>query len=218
MKHLLFTIAASREPHGAPQRRAARRPSPWRAPCSGARKPARSICPTATTAAKRPYPVLYLLHGASGCHTDWLELGNARQILDEAIAEGRAVPMVVVMPDASGDGEYRMGPHMGYFDQPGWPYERFFFEELLPAVERHYRIAGDKSDRAIAGLSMGGGGATVYAQHHPELFAAACPISALLTIDDGPRFEYRGVHIDVSRHFFGTDYIKNSSTCYRHTR
>lgn len=134
---------------------------------------------------ERSYPVLYLLHGASGCHTDWLVLGNARQILDEAIAEGRAVPMVVVMPDASGDGEYRMGPHMGYFDQSEWPYEQFFFEELLPAAEQRYRIAGDKANRAIAGLSMGGGGATVYAQHHPELFAAACPISALMTIDDG---------------------------------
>lgn len=103
-----------------------------------------------------------------------------RQIADETIAAGTALPMIVVMPDASGTGENYTGDRMGYFDVPGWPYERFFFEEFVPAVERRYRICGDKARRAISGLSMGGGGTAVYALRHPELFGSACPMSGLL--------------------------------------
>ena len=130
----------------------------------------------------RRYPVLYLLHGASDTHTAWSEptKGQMQQIVDEAIAEGRSARMVVVMPDASGEDENHTGRHMGYYNVPDWPYERFFFEELMPAVERRYRILSDKGHRAIAGLSMGGGGTATYAQHHPELFGSACPLSAAL--------------------------------------
>lgn len=126
------------------------------------------------------YPVLYLLHGASDEHDAWIKKGSMQPIADATIAEGRAVPMIIVMPDASGEGENHVGAHMGYFDVPGWPYERFFFEELIPAIESRYRIAGDRRNRAIAGLSMGGGGTTVYAQRHPDYFSAACPLSALM--------------------------------------
>lgn len=130
----------------------------------------------------RHYPVLYLLHGASDTHTAWLQRGNLQQIADEAIAGGTALPMVIVMPDASGEDENHTGLHMGYFDVPGWNYEQFFFQEFMPAVERHYRIDGKKSRRAVAGLSMGGGGTMTYAQHHPELFGSACPLSAWIAI------------------------------------
>ena len=133
------------------------------------------------------YPVLYLLHGASGCHTDWTVKGNMRQIADEAIASGAARKMIIVMPDASGEGPNYTGRHMGYFNVPGWEYERFFFEEFLPAVEGRYRIVADKQHRAISGLSMGGGGTAVYALHHPELFGSACPMSGLLDVFPGPR-------------------------------
>lgn len=126
------------------------------------------------------YPVLYLLHGASGYHGDWAEKGNMARITDEAIAAGMALPMIVVMPDASGTGPNYTGEHMGYFNVPGWDYERFFFEEFMPAVEKNYRIRGDKRHRAISGLSMGGGGTAVYALRHPELFSSACPMSGLL--------------------------------------
>lgn len=133
------------------------------------------------------YPVLYLLHGAYGCHTDWSKKGDMRLIADEAIASGTTRPMIVVMPDAAGEGANHGGKNMGYFDVPGWPYEQFFFEEFLPAVEKHYRIAADKGHRAIAGLSMGGGGSAVYALRHPELFGSACPISGLLDGFPNPR-------------------------------
>ena len=133
------------------------------------------------------YPVLYLLHGAGGCHKDWTEKGYMRRITDEAIAAGMARPMIVVMPDASGEGENYAGLHMGYFDVPGWNYEQFFFQEFLPSVEAKYRITADKQHRAISGLSMGGGGSAVYALRHPELFGSACPMSGLLDAFPGPR-------------------------------
>lgn len=133
------------------------------------------------------YPVLYLLHGASGCHTDWVRKGDLQRIADDAVAQGMAVPMVIVMPDAAGEGEHYTGRHMGYFDVPGWSYEQFFFREFMPAVEQRYRIRGDRAHRAIAGLSMGGGGTAVYALRHPELFGAACPLSGLLDAFPGPR-------------------------------
>lgn len=129
------------------------------------------------------YPVLYLLHGATGGHTNWLTTGNARQIADEAIAEGMALPMIIVMPDASGDGKTGAEAHEGYFDLPGWEYARFFIEEFMPAVEKQYRIRADKRHRAIAGLSMGGCGTLYYAQNHPELFGSACPLSALIYVE-----------------------------------
>jgi S-formylglutathione hydrolase FrmB len=68
-----------------------------------------------------------------------------------------------------------------------WPYEDFFFQEFIPYIEKTYRIKADKKYRAIAGNSMGGGGAFTYALHHPELFVAACPLSAgtgPLTLED----------------------------------
>ncbi|WP_122120508.1 alpha/beta hydrolase [Alistipes megaguti] len=135
----------------------------------------------------RSYPILYLLHGASDTHTAWTEKGNMRQIADEAFAAGLAHPMVIVMPDASGEGENHTGLHMGYFDVPGWPYERFFFEEFMPQIESRYRILADKQHRAIAGLSMGGGGTAAYALRHPELFGSACSMSGLLDLFPSPR-------------------------------
>lgn len=146
----------------------------------GAEKSCTVYLPAGYDQSQESYPVLYLLHGASGCHTDWTKKGTMRLITDEAIASGTTRPMVVVMPDAAGEGKNFTGPHMGYFNVPGWNYEQFFFEEFMPAVEKRYRIRSDKSHRAIAGLSMGGGGTAVYALRHPELFSSACPMSGLL--------------------------------------
>ncbi len=121
----------------------------------------------------RSYPVLYLLHGAGDDQTGWVQFGEILHIADKAIREGRATPMIVVMPDANTG-------QRGYFNDPlgEWRYEDFFFEELMPHVESSYRIRGEKRYRAVAGLSMGGGGTFMYALHHPELFSSACPLSA----------------------------------------
>jgi enterochelin esterase-like enzyme len=129
---------------------------------------------------EKSYPVLYLLHGASGNQYSWQGAGIMQQLTDEQIAAGLALPMIVVMPDARGEGENFNGKNMGYFNQPDWPYEDHFFGEFIPHIEKTYRIAGDKKHRAVAGLSMGGGGTVGYAQKHPEMFSSACPMSGAL--------------------------------------
>ena len=137
---------------------------------------------------KRSYPVLYLLHGATDNHTGWVQFGEVLHITDKAIREGKATPMIIVMPDADTG-------QMGYFNVGDWKYEDFFFEEFMPHVEKKYRIKGEKRYRAVAGLSMGGGGSFMYALHHPELFSSACPLSAYvgpLTIEDLKRRIARG--------------------------
>ena len=122
---------------------------------------------------ERSYPVLYLLHGSGDDQTGWVQFGEILYIADKAIREGRATPMIVVMPDADSG-------RRGYSNTPDgeWRYEDFFFEELMPHVEQKFRIKGEKRYRAISGLSMGGGGTFYYALHRPDLFSSACPLSA----------------------------------------
>lgn len=120
---------------------------------------------------QRSYPVLYLLHGAGDDQTGWVQFGEVLRITDNAINNGTATPMIIVMPDANTG-------KRGYYNVGDWRYEDFFFEELMPHVEKKYRIKGKKIYRAVAGLSMGGGGSFMYALHHPELFSSACPLSA----------------------------------------
>ncbi|OOQ60192.1 alpha/beta hydrolase [Mucilaginibacter pedocola] len=130
----------------------------------------------------RSYPILYLLHGAGDDQTGWVQFGEIQNIADKAIRDGVATPMIVVMPDAN------TGRRGYYNDIKGdWNYEDFFFNELMPYVEKKYHVKAEKRFRAIAGLSMGGGGSFVYALHHPELFSSACPLSAatgFLTLED----------------------------------
>ncbi|MTB52479.1 alpha/beta hydrolase-fold protein [Lewinella sp. W8] len=121
----------------------------------------------------RSYPVLYLLHGYGDDQTGWVQFGEVAHITDRAIRKGTATAMIIVMPDANTG-------RIGYFNSPDgtWRYEDFFFEELMPEVEKRYRIKSGKRYRAIAGLSMGGGGTFAYALHRPDLFSSACPLSA----------------------------------------
>ena len=131
--------------------------------------------PTGYETSQRSYPVLYLLHGATDNHTGWVQFGEVQRIADKAIQDGTATAMIIVMPDGDTG-------RMGYFNSIGgdWNYEDFFFQEFLPTIEKTYRIKADKRYRAIAGLSMGGGGTFMYALHHPELFSSACPLSAYI--------------------------------------
>jgi enterochelin esterase-like enzyme len=131
---------------------------------------------------ERSYPVLYLLHGGGDDQTGWVQFGEVLNITDKAIRDGKATPMIIIMPDAN------TGTR-GYANNATgtWRYEDFFFEELMPFVEKKYRIKADKRYRAVAGLSMGGDGSFTYALHHPELFSSACPLSAgtgPLTLED----------------------------------
>ena len=86
---------------------------------------------------ERSYPVPYLLHGATDDHTGWIQFGEVLRITDNAIKEGTATPMIIVMPDADTG-------RMGYFNAGEWKYEDFFFEEFMPNVEEKYRIKRKK--------------------------------------------------------------------------
>jgi enterochelin esterase-like enzyme len=144
----------------------------------------------------RDYPVLYLLHGAGDDQTGWIQFGEVLRITDKAISDGKATPMIIVMPDAN------TGQRGYYNDINGkWNYEDFFFEELMPYVEKTYRIKKEKRYRAISGLSMGGGGSFMYALHHPELFSSSAPLSAYagpLTIEDFKRNLSRNGEVNYS--------------------
>ena len=138
----------------------------------------------------RSYPVLYLLHGYTDDHTGWVQFGEVQHIADKAINEGSATPMIIIMPDADTG-------LPGYTNaiSGNWNYEDFFFEELMPHVEDRFRIKKKKQFRAVAGLSMGGGGSFLYALHRPDLFSSAAPLSASLgpqRLDEMNEFAYLG--------------------------
>lgn len=121
----------------------------------------------------RTYPVLYLMHGGGGAHTDWAHHGRLQQLADSLTDGGRIDDMIIVCPEGNEN-------HMMYFNAPEWRYEDYFFQEFLPYIEQNYRVRTDKGGRAIAGFSMGGGAAVVYGLHHPELFSLVYDISGYL--------------------------------------
>ena len=132
---------------------------------NGERKYAIYLPPDYETS-QRSYPVLYLLHGAGEAgHIAWVQCGEVLYIADKTIKEGKCTPMIIVMPDANAG-------KRGYFNsvKGDWRFEDFFFLEFIPFIEGKYRIRGEKRYRAVAGLSMGGGGTYIYALHHRNCF------------------------------------------------
>jgi enterochelin esterase-like enzyme len=105
---------------------------------------------------KGQYPVFYLLHGAGDCDDSWTSVGRAGIILDNLIAAGKAKPMIVAMPaghtSASGFGARGSGGARPTVDE----FTQDFNNDILPYVEKNYRVIADRAHRAIAGLSMGG--------------------------------------------------------------
>lgn len=97
------------------------------------------------------YPIFYLLHGAFDCDDAWTTVGRAGFILDNLIAEKKAEPMVVVMP-AGHTGPFRFGQPLPDVDE----FVLDFVNEIMPYIEKNYRVLTDRRHRAIAGLSMGG--------------------------------------------------------------
>ena len=140
------------------------------------------------------YPVVYMLHGLYGTHRDWVTSGSMQGVTDELMASGEVRPMVIVMPCAGDPDVHHV--QNGYFNMPDCPYEDFFFGELIPAMEAKYRCGGSKGQRAIMGLSMGGGGTIVYAQRHPDCFSSAYGMSAWL---DNKHREVRGADVPDSK-------------------
>lgn len=131
----------------------------------------------------KKYPVLYLQHGGGGDEDAWYSLGRATQILDNLIAQGKAEPMIVVMPNANpnqmaspdimdpipGASAFGQGMESETFHSGG-AYTKSLIEDIIPYVESHYNVIKKKSSRAIAGLSMGGIYTLYTTARHPELF------------------------------------------------
>ena len=126
---------------------------------------------------EKRFPVLYLLHGMGGDENAWSELGRATQILDNMIAQGKVEPMIVVMPNGNAamqaaPGESAAGMNVPSMNLPktmDGSYETHF-PELVSFIDSNYRTLGDKSHRAIAGLSMGGFHSMMISKEYPEMF------------------------------------------------
>lgn len=132
------------------------------------------------TASKQTYPVLFLYHGYGDTVYSWVTEGRVQQILDNAIADGRAVPMVVVIPETHAlDPDKSPRTEIGhYLNENVQAEDRELFEDIMPFVNARYRIRIGGKDRALAGLSMGGF-QTVYSGFiHPDQFSALGVFSA----------------------------------------
>ena len=125
----------------------------------------------------RYYPVVYLLHGYTDDDTGWIQFGEAHLIADQAVSAREIPPMILIMPDAGVS--WYINNHDGSVR-----YEDFFVQEFMPYIEDRFRIRKERRYRAVAGLSMGGFGALVYASRHPELFSACAAFSAAVFTDD----------------------------------
>jgi enterochelin esterase-like enzyme len=114
------------------------------------------------------FPAMYLLHGAGGSENEWVVKGGARETLDGLIKRGLIKPMVVVMPGSGSS---------WWTDGAVEKAETALITELIPYVEGRYKVAADRSQRSIGGLSMGGYGSLNLSLAHPDMFCAAAIIS-----------------------------------------
>ena len=137
------------------------------------------------------YHVMYLLHGAGGDENAWSELGRAAQIMDNLIATGKAKPMIVVMPNGNTDcqaapGEWSRGMYqpsfMGSVNQRPIATMDESFMDIVKYIESHYKVAKGKKNRAICGLSMGGGHSFATSKRYPDAFNYVGLFSAGLNI------------------------------------
>lgn len=142
--------------------------------------------PAAYEKSKSTFPVLYLLHGSGGDETAWCELGRAVQILDNLIAQGKAQPMIVVMPNGNMSDDAAPGYGVKGQVRPSIPEEHRMdglFEEAFPEIIRfvdtHYRTIRSAKGRAIAGLSMGGYHSYWISLNYPQYFGSVGLFSAV---------------------------------------
>lgn len=131
----------------------------------------------------RRYPVLYLLHGNNDTAAGWTDVGKANFILDNLIAQHRAVPMIIVMPWG------HAVPYVGPQAQNAEKVERYLIEEVMPQVDAHYHVATGREHRAIVGLSMGGGHALQIGFRHLDRFSAVGAFSYAIPGDFQTKFQ-----------------------------
>lgn len=126
----------------------------------------------------KQYPVLYLLHGSGGDETSWSDYGKACEIMDNMIAQGKAEPMIVVMPNgivnldaAPGESPYMDAkPTSNNVSSMMGKVEKVFVDEVVTFIDQQYRTQNDKAHRALAGLSLGGLQTIYISANHPEVF------------------------------------------------
>lgn len=125
----------------------------------------------------KSYPVLYLLHGMGGDEEAWMTLGRTSQILDNLIAQGKAKPMIVVMPNGNVSQEAAPGESSLGFYKPTMQLPQTMegsmeksFPDVAGFIDKNYRTIKNKSGRAIAGLSMGGYHSLHISKEYPDLF------------------------------------------------
>ncbi len=121
--------------------------------------------------ADQEYPVLYLLHGIGGDETEWQRFASPNILLDNLIADGKAVPMIVVMPNGRAQKNDRAEGNV-FQSAPAFAvFERDLLDDVIPTIESRYSVKADREHRAIAGLSMGGGQSLNFGLGHLDQFA-----------------------------------------------
>src|SRR6478752_4991694 len=119
----------------------------------------------------KKYPVLYLLHGIGGDENEWLRGGAPDVILDNLIADKKAVPMVVVMPNGRAAKDVTAKAGFGQQGPAFAAFEKDLLQDLIPFVEKTYSVKSDRESRALAGLSMGGGQSLNFGLANLDTFA-----------------------------------------------
>jgi enterochelin esterase-like enzyme len=115
--------------------------------------------------------VLYLLHGIGGDETEWRRACKAGVVLDNVIADGKAVPMIVVMPNGRAQKNDRAEGNV-FASAPAFAaFEQDLLRDVIPTIEARYSVQADREHRALAGLSMGGGQALNFGLAHLDTFA-----------------------------------------------
>jgi enterochelin esterase-like enzyme len=167
--------------------------------------------PNYDPARKELYPVLYLLHGLGDAADGWLTAGAANVILDNLIAQGKAKPMIMV--NTLGYGVANMlssGNGRGMGGDTMIPnFARAVIEEVMPQVEKDYRVSKDRNERAIAGLSMGGAEALFTGLNHLDKFAYVASFSGAFVM--WPRGGATAVDDTVFAHNFPVTDAKTNS-------
>ncbi|MBN1974980.1 MAG: hypothetical protein JW787_15170 [Sedimentisphaerales bacterium] len=188
------------------------------------------------------YPVFYLLHGGGGDEDAWTTLGRAPQILDNLIAHGKAKPMIVVMTNgnanqaaAQGDAPVSSSQTPGGMGTPGATpaarggmtamtaggFENSLAKDVVPYIEKHYRVIADKDNRAVAGLSMGGGHTLRVTLDNPTMFGFIGVFSAgarnaddemkkqfKVLKDANPKLYYVGCGVDDTLAYAGSQTLE----------
>ena len=140
---------------------------------------------------KRKFPVLYLRHGGGDHERSWWESANADAIMDNVIAAG-AEPMLVVMTNGLTDGSWAGGSSPEGISA----LEKELMDDVIPLIEKRYRVRKDRASRAIAGLSMGGGQAFVIGLRNLDKFAWVGEFSSGLLSDTGLDLSSYGISLD----------------------